>query len=348
MSTTTSKMQETLWGLRFRTTVPHADESISSAIDRVASLWSVSRSELLRQLGYAKEGRELDTLVSLPLLRSMACAFGAEAKHLISLAVPRDRLGTLVSSGLRHAYCPLCMEEDWRAGYTPYFRLEWGRLWVTHCRRHRTPLFEWARMSYYGQRLLPHELHLSYEASTSLPGWMSTHLAEAKSWEGRAASDDNDYALWKALVKVEEAWCVDGTGDPRREATASMFRRERVLAKLAVLFLASTDPSRPCLAGRLHIPPHQHSVLGYDARRQRRGFRSPNSREFGAILTAIPARRAVTLLVAHTLGLLGTELRYATGAVIPPGRSGEWASEIAGQRSDRRLGLAALRVLDDW
>jgi len=345
---TTSKIQGVPCDLRFRTTAPHAGESLSSAIDRVASLWSVSRNELLRQLGYPKEGRDLDTLVSLPLVTSLARAFGTDTEHVLSLAVPRDRLNTLVSSVLRHAYCPLCMEEDWRAGYTPYFRLEWGRLWVTHCRRHQTPLFEWGKMTYYGQRLLPHDLHLAYETAALLPSWMNTHLAEAKSWEGRAQSDDSDHALWKALVKVEEAWCADGTGDPRREVTATMRRRERVLVKLAVLFLASSDPARPCLAGRLHIPLHQHSVLGYDARRQRRGFRSPSSCEFGAILTAIQARRAVTLLVAHTLGLLGTELRYATGAVIPPGQSSEWASEIAAQRSDHRLGLAALRVMDDW
>ncbi|WP_199099123.1 TniQ family protein [Dyella sp. ASV21] len=348
MSMTTSKIQGVPFELRFRTMAPHPDESLSSAIDRVAGLWSVGRIELLRQLGYTKGSKELDTLVSLPLLESMARAFGTDAEYLVSLAVPRDRSGTLVSSGLRYAYCPLCMEEDWRSGYTPYFRLDWGRLWVTHCRRHLTPLFEWGKMSYSGQRLLPHELHLSYEPSASLPGWMSSHLAEAKLWAGRAGSDDGDHALWKALIKVEEAWCLDGTGDPRRDATAIMLRRERILVKLAVLFLASSDPARTCLAGRLHIPPHQHSVLGYDARRQRRGFRNPTWCEFGTILTAIQARRAVTLLVAHTLGLLGTALRYATGAVIPPGRSVEWASEIAAQRADRRLVLAALRIMDDW
>lgn len=348
MTTSVPERRSAVSSLRLRAAVPHTDESLSSAIDRVASLWSVSRQELLRQLGHAPSAEELDAIVSRPLLESMARAFGTESCVLEALAVPRDRLEVLVAPRIRHAYCPLCMEDDWRSGHTPYFRLDWGRLWLTHCRVHQTPLFEWMGRSFYGQRRLPHEFHLPYDALAKLPVWINNHVREARAWRNAAMMGDPSHDLWRALIKVESAWWAAGVGEPRSGTTAAPLRRERILSKLAVLFLATPHSAQPCLAGRLHVPAHQHHVLGYDRRRHRSSVGNPGWQLFRATVPVLPARRAVLILTAHTLGQLDASPRFESGAAMPSGSSGQWAAEVLAQRHRRHLAEASLRTKDDW
>jgi len=353
----TSNRKEHGLALRLRTAVPTSDESLSSILDRAASMWCISREGLLGQLGHTSLLNDPDAKESPQFLDSIAKALGVKSSALEELLVPEHRLHVLVDPRFRHAYCPLCFDSDWKSGRLPYFRLDWGRLWATHCPVHEAPLFEWMAMSRSGQRLLPLEYHLPYTGLSSLPIWIKCHVSEAASWRCSARLDHGAHDLWRALVRVEEAWWKEGIGDPLRVVSAEALRREGVLGRLATLFLASQSPAQPCMAETILFPPHQHAVLGYDRRRQRQSTRHPRLRkclrrpdcvEIRGLLPSIQARRAVLMLTAHTLGQLDADLRFETGAQMPPGRSRAWASHIMSRWADRKLAGESLRARENW
>lgn len=330
--------------VRLRTEAPHADESISSAMDRAASLWGISRRELLRQLGHAPKNREFDAVVSMPLLDTLSHAFGMDRAGLEVLAVPKDRLGVLVAPRIRHAYCPICFDSDWRSGATPYFRLDWGRLLASHCHVHRAPLFEWGALSYEGSRLLPHAYYLPFDSAAELPPWVDANLREALAWRQAAIAHNDTHELWMALMKVEDAWWKEGLGDPHKAVSEEVRNREKAMLNLAALFLSSPNSVKPCLVEQVLIPPHQHRVLGYDRRRHRRSLMNPGGRIVRMQLPAIQARRVMLILTAHTLGQLDADLRYETGARIPSYQSDDWISHIVNHRVNRKLAETTVRA----
>ena len=334
--------------VRLRAEAPHADESISSAMDRAASLWGMGRREMLRQLGHAPKNREFDAVVSMPLLETLSHAFGMDRAGLEALAVPKERLGILVAPRIRHAYCPICFDSDWRSGTTPYFRLNWGRLLASHCRVHRAPLFEWGALSYEGYRLLPHAYYLPFDSAADLPPWIDANLREALAWQQVASTPSDTHELWMALMKVEDAWWGEGLGDPHKAVTEEVRHQEKAMLNLAALFLSSPNSVKPCLVEKLLIPPHQHRVLGYDRRRHRQSLKNPGGPAVRMQLPAIQARRVMLILTAHTLGRLSVDLRYETGARVPPGRSDEWISHVVDYRVNRGLAETIVRAANAW
>lgn len=349
MSMMTSDTPRVTSSLRFRTDAPHPDESLSSALDRTASLWGVSRWEILRHIGY-KFGteKELDGALPEPFLRSMAQAFNMDPADLASRAVPKSRLRVLLAPRLRHAYCPLCFEGDWLSGITPYFRRDWGRFWVTHCRVHAAPLSEWVAVNGFGDRRLPHAYYLSHDASASLPTWMAVNLQEARRWQSSVVQHGEGHDLWRALMKMEEAWWRAGIGDLGISPEYTVLDGEKVLIRLAALFLATRNAGEPCMAEVLHIPTHQHHVLGYDRRRQGREIHDGSFERIRWQFPSIQARRTVLILVAHTLGKLNIDLRYETGAKLPRGHSREWLLHILNHQSDLNVAHVSLRRLENW
>lgn len=335
--------------LRFRTDAPHPDESLSSALDRAAGLWGVSRGEILQQIGYkCRASKEVDGGLAESLLRSMAQAFNMDSTDLASRVVPKFRLRVLMAPHLRHAYCPLCFEGDWLSGITPYFRRDWARFWATHCRVHASPLFEWVAVNGYGNRRLPHAYYLTYDASVSLPTWMATNLQEARIWQSWGVQRSEGHDLWRALMKVEETWWKAGIGNLGDTPNNTLLNSEDVLARLAALFLATRHTGEPCMAEALHIPAHQHQVFGYDRRRQGREIHDANHTGLRWQFPSIQARRTVLILVAHTLGKLGIDLRYETGAKLPRGHSREWILHILNHQSDLNAADRSLRRLEKW
>lgn len=348
MLTITSERRLARSALQFRSTAPHADESLSSALDRAAGLWGITRATLLRQMDCDSRHQELDGPLPGALLRSIAQAFGVDPAVLASHAVPKHRMGVLLAHQHRNAYCPLCFESDWSTGTTPYFRLDWARLWATHCRVHGTPLFEWIAINDYGYRRIPHFYYLPYDGSVSLPTWMDLNLKEARSWQLSGDGEVDAHNLWEVLVNVEKAWWNAGIGDPRETVTNAAFRGEYILARLAALFLVAPRAGERCMAETLHIPPHQHHVLGYDRRRQGRKTPSGNFRLLRGQMPSIQARRSVLILTAHTLGMLKAKVRFETGAFMPSGRSHAWAAQVLSHQVDYKLAQRSLREMDDW
>lgn len=352
MSALTAKHLSKVSCLRLHSDPPHPDESISSAIDRAASLWGLRRREVLLYLGHRHTCYDFDALIPASMLASMSNAFGVELQSLSSIAVPKCRRNVLAHPKYRTAYCPLCFEEDWRSGITPYFRLDWGRLFASHCRVHETPLFEWQDLSSGGQRRLPHACYLPFseaaylwfDGEAKLPSWMDANLRAACYWQSSLATDPGTYELWKALIKVEELWWNEGLGDPLREVTDAVRQREKMLLKLASLFLSEPRNFPLCLVEMLSTPRYQYHVFGYDRRRNRRMSKNPNGVLVRNQLPAIQARRAVFILVAHTLGQLDIDLQFETGARIPSGRSAEWISHVLKYQDYPRHAKTVLRA----
>lgn len=185
--------------LKLRIDPSYPGESLSSCVDRAASLWSISRTELLRQLGDSNSLADLD-LRPLNVRENLARALGVEVDGIESATAAPGRHDSLVAKTLRSAYCPLCFSEDRTAGRNPYFRLCWAMLWVTHCSVHGTPLFEWMDIAYGGQRRLPHAFFLPAE-DLSVSPWISVHLREAEHWQ--QMEHDEAGSLWRALRRVE-------------------------------------------------------------------------------------------------------------------------------------------------
>lgn len=68
-----------------------------------------------------------------------------------------DRREPLLKPRDRDAYCPICFFEDATSTRTPYFRLDWARIFLTYCQVHQCPLFKWPHVLPDGTRKLPHE-----------------------------------------------------------------------------------------------------------------------------------------------------------------------------------------------
>lgn len=137
--------------------IPMPGESISSLIDRQAQFWGVFRKELVHQAACINGMlalRDLDVCKKGDFLDIYAQKTGIDREMLEVLRAKRPEM--LIRPTWRHAYCPICFFEDASAGHTPYFRLDWARIFLTHCRRHECPLFRWPRVSPDGTRKLPH------------------------------------------------------------------------------------------------------------------------------------------------------------------------------------------------
>ncbi|MGA7438938.1 MAG: TniQ family protein [Luteibacter sp.] len=124
--------------LKLRIAPPGAGESLSSVVDRAAGLFNVARSNILRQLGCAGDP-DLD-IGSESVLGGLSRAMSLSIEDLADICLTHGREQQFVRRVERFAYCPLCMADDVQSGSVPWFRLDWSRLWMTHCACHGTPL----------------------------------------------------------------------------------------------------------------------------------------------------------------------------------------------------------------
>lgn len=142
--------------LQLRVDPPYQGESLSSFLERAAQFYGTRLHALLHEVmqGYdwsSRARRDLDTKPPSGLLEKLADA----TKDWRSPLEGHDfRCWTLAPIG-RTAYCPLCFSADLAAGRTPYFRNDWMAVFVTHCWKHRTPLFQWIDVYVTGFRKRP-------------------------------------------------------------------------------------------------------------------------------------------------------------------------------------------------
>ncbi|MGH9436336.1 MAG: TniQ family protein [Terriglobia bacterium] len=126
---------------------PLFDESISSYLDRAASVHGVDRYVLGRDLlAQAYPGIPLPCVEDWDqppprALQALAQASGLSAKALLKDHGITDGPGWLLPQA-RTAWCPQCFARD-ASWQPPYFRREWARAACTFCPEDGEPLLDW-------------------------------------------------------------------------------------------------------------------------------------------------------------------------------------------------------------
>lgn len=282
-------------------------ESISSLVDRQAQLWGVLRKELVYQAAFISglvALKDLDVCKEDSFLDIYAEKTGIDRRLLES---HRAQVSSpLVSQGLRYAYCPMCFHEDATAGHTPYFRLDWARIFLTHCQRHGCPLFRWSRVSSDGTRKLPHGWFVGEGADQrSVPQFRrDLMLARAYAYGVRPRRPSSIEA-WNRL-KNFEAWLYRiGVGAPIHQVMEARGRSiERDVMERAVTLARSASAN-----GRLHVE-ESEAVLFEDQRVMSFTFNTarvrdsnPAWRDLRSGIQSIACRRSVLYSVALRLGM---------------------------------------------
>lgn len=164
----------------------------------------------------------------LHVRRTLASALGIPIRRLMKLTVAPERLGVLMSPLIRHAYCPLCFEEDLLEGRVPSFRLDWGRLWLTHCRTHFTPLFNWEATSHLGDRRIPHTCFLHQPLRDAQRPWLNSHLRRARRYARVDWMRDEAYQPWRILLPSKtrcfmQMWAIPCICPARRDFSTKKY-----------------------------------------------------------------------------------------------------------------------------
>lgn len=194
------------------------DESISSLVDRQANLWGVNRSSLVLGITHGGIGMaalgDLDVRSRLMFLDTYAEKTGIGRDALEEHC--GDRSDPLLDLKDRDAYCPMCFFDDACNGYTPYFRLDWSRVFLTHCRVHQCPFFKWPHVSKDGTRKLPHEWFMGKGPEiASLPQLANDlRLARAYAYDVRPERAPSREA-WACLKRFESSLFDVGAGSPK-------------------------------------------------------------------------------------------------------------------------------------
>lgn len=191
-------------------------ESISSLVDRQAQLWGVSRKQLAYQaasISGLRAKRDMDCCRDDDFLDMYAEKTGIDRQTLKTHRAQRSY--PLMFPRLRYAYCPMCFEEDASAGYTPYFRLDWARIFLTHCRLHSCPLFRWPHVLPDGTRKLPHGWFLGEgQDQRTLPQFRKDLILATKYARGVRPKKSSSVDAWNTLTRFE-AWLYRlGIGAP--------------------------------------------------------------------------------------------------------------------------------------
>ncbi len=228
--------------LRLHTAPPRLGESISSVLDRAGGLWNLSRSSLIREITGMSPGDigDPDGISDVQARRSLASALNVTSSHLAQFAADPNRTSLLMAPTTRHAYCPLCFARDRSAGMLPAFQLDWGRFWLTHCRIHLTPLFDWKATGTTGERRLPPEWLVGESSFRPAPrSWLHGDLKRAR-WYARVGPRHGEaYEQWKALLMFETALYCTGVGGPKGPPYGGNQQYEEILSQVMALFVVT-------------------------------------------------------------------------------------------------------------
>ena len=312
-------------------------ETISSWLDRNASLWGTRREEFVSKRDVRLLGPQfdIDAFKDERQRREWLSGFGLKATHIDTNRITRPEL--CVASDGRFSYCPLCMYSDLRSGMFPYFRSDWARFFLTHCPQHQCPLYQWGRVKYKGTRYFPHEWHLDqFELSEKTPVWFRRHLNEAMQFaKGSPPISAESAVLWNALIAFEARLLSEGVGSPgARGEVCRNHALERQAMGICVLLLNYEGPDAAVMpASALRPAFAEHRLISFTLRRYRMRRSINTWKGVRKGLTNLPCRRAVLVLAAQTLDLLGVNLLLADGS-SHESRSDRWEERLSFQVGD--------------
>jgi len=214
---------------------------------------------------------------------------------------------------LRDAYCPMCFEEDALAGRTPYFRLDWARIFLSHCQRHSCPLFRWSHVSTDGMRRLPHGWFMGEGPNQrGLPQFRQDLMLAKAYARGVRPKKPNSIEAWNTLIRFE-AWLYRlGIGAPKHLAyddRRSTIER-KVMDDTVTLARSETANGRLLTEESKAVSFEDQRVMSFAfrvfkhrgkiSRIVREGTPSPVILSSG--IQSIACRRAVLYMVARSFG----------------------------------------------
>jgi len=278
-------------------------ESLSSFVDHQAQLWGLGRSALALQVSFLPAIMslgDLDACRSDKFLNDYAELCGTNAAELQAARVNHPAI--LASQRSRHAYCPLCMREDLIRGETPYFRLDWARMLLSHCPSHRCPLFRWRECTSEGLRKLPHAWLIGEQAPAGEIHWYRDDLEKAVDyWRGLLPRTTESHAIWESLIAFESRLYKIGVGSPWYRSRGNSVGMETDIMQLAVRLVRPLegDPEKSLI--KTAQPEFEdHDVMAFTLRRHRDRTFNPSWRELRGTLTSLSCRRAVLAVVAQS------------------------------------------------
>lgn len=283
------------------------DESISSVIDRQAGAWGTSRRELVWQIASLNGLLALKDLDACPDQAFLDVYADKTGIGLETLNRHRARTADpLMRPTLRNAYCPICFEEDFVAGGTPYFRLDWARIFLTHCRWHRCPLFRWPRIGADGTRRFPHAWFVGEGlAASDIPQFQSD-LMLAKAYAcGVRPRGQHSIEAWKAVIRFEEWIYRLDIGSPTRlNHDAKILALERGLMRDAVMLSRSATSN-----GRLSMKDwvgemfEDQRVMAFSLKTVPVHRTAPSWRDLRSGIQSMACRRAILFALATTVSV---------------------------------------------
>lgn len=243
--------------LRLAPQVLMPGETISSMVDRQAQLWGISRTDLINQVDsfHIIGNRDLDVRRSCGTFLDYYAPKIGQTRNTLSGALAHYE-DHLVYMSYRNAYCPICFFEDAAGGHTPYFRLDWGRVFLTHCRKHGCPLFPWQKTARDGLRRLPHCWFMGAGPDVNeCPQFIrDLSLAKAYSYNVRPKMPSSVDA-WQRVCRFEEWLYQTGVG-----ATQICAERRGVDSlEQKVVYRATALAQSTQQHGRLRLDDHELS-----------------------------------------------------------------------------------------
>lgn len=347
-SAPTQKRSEAL--LRWRIDPPYPGESLSSCLDRASSLWNVSRQALIHDSTGMRLG-EFGDPDGVPILNTrhvLASALGISTRRLTQFTVVPDRTLVLMAPIIRHAYCPLCFEEDLLNSRVPSFRLDWGRLWLTHCRTHFTPLFNWEATSHLGDRRIPHVCFMHRPLRDAESTWLNSHLRRARRYARVDWMHDEAYRPWRTLLAFENSLFHANVGDPMHRPSSDGLQHEEILLEVMALLLAK--PNQPRMSPIRYLYPdfHDPHVLHYPVEQLKSCPTSTAASNLRHRLKSVANRRLLILLTAHILGASNVHLRLARLKRRTPPDSMAYQALLISLIRDKARTEMVLEQLNTW
>lgn len=277
-------------------------ESLSSLVDHQAQLWGVGRRALVEQVSFIPGMlalRDLDGCRQDQFLHEYAQLCGCEFREL--RAACADDSIVLIGQRARHAYCPLCFQEDLARGEVPYFRLDWARMLLTHCRFHQCPLFRWRACTLEGVRKIPHQWFVGQQLSNTELLWFKDDFNKATAYSrGILPRAKHSYAIWEYLISFETQLYKKGVASPWYRAKFDRTRLGTEIMEYAVALIRPVDGDPEKSLIKSSQPEYEdHDVLSFTLRRHRDRTLRPSWRELRNALTSLPCRRAVLSMAAQ-------------------------------------------------
>lgn len=335
---------------------PHADESLSSWLDRNIQRYGLNRHNLALALGTSPRiSWDYDVFDFWDMRSALFGSMGISWNDVRHVATTFPEREWTVESRYRNSYCPRCFNEDLMEERTPYFRKAWSHLLLTHCENHRTPLLPWHSGDSYGTRILPTQWLKSTNFTRFAPRygaypWVaSLELAKAlkaiSEFERKLRKDPHSNEVWQTLTNFESA-CVRYR--PRREDDSSSNPLSNDMGKvcrLLTLVLERFDHRGERRMIAKELCPHFFSseYVDFNQLSVRHTQRSRAWHFIVRSLWDIRTRRAALWCVAHTLSSSSPKTKLKNGSYSPPGDSMGWLETMAGAIGDRDVVKAAVQ-----